>query len=100
MSEFRGSADKASSILNLNVRSVDQLTSHPPSWTRDPIWNGGRPALLTYLGLRHYVIALGYETAYKWTVQVQFPAGIFGTLLSSGDTHWLTYCVMCVGVFF
>lgn len=66
----------------------------------DPIRNGGRPALLTYLGLRHYVITLGYVTARKWTVQVQFPAGIFGTLLSSDDTHALTYRVMCVGVFF
>ena len=85
------------------VTSGDRLTSHPPSWTPDPIWNGGktrilvlptyrsqssvRPALLAYLGLRHYVIALGYVTAYKRTVQVQFPAGIFGTLLFSDDTH-------------
>jgi len=58
------------------------------------------PSLLTYLGLRYYVIALGYVTAYKWAVQVQFPVGIFGILHSSNDTHGLTYCVMCVGVFF
>jgi hypothetical protein len=37
-----GSVGKVSSIVNLNVRSGDRLTSHPATWTSDPIWNGGK----------------------------------------------------------
>jgi hypothetical protein len=33
MSACKGCVGKASSILNLNVRSGDRLTSHPPIWT-------------------------------------------------------------------
>jgi len=100
------------------VTGQRHIRQHGPP---DPIWNGGEddddnnnnnnnnncPAYTSVSIFRQasftdvsWLLALGYVTAHSRTVQFQFLAGIFGILLFSDDTHGLTYCVMCVGVFF